>query len=105
MTYIGYYYRDCSQRYGALCVHNHISMLDLCKSVFVFLEMLYILIIYSYMFIFSFDCYIPLHKNPILCIIWYTYDQFFYSQVEGVPGSRTIIIIFFLYVFLLIIQY
>ena len=70
MTYIGYYYRDCSQRYRALCVHNHMTMLDLCKSVFVFLEMLYILIIYSYMFIFSFDCYIPLHKNPILCIIW-----------------------------------
>ena len=47
------------------------TMLDLCKSVFVFLEMLYILITYSYMFIFSFfDCYIPLNKNPTLCIIW-----------------------------------
>ena len=32
----------------------------------------------------------------------------FYSQVEGVPGSRTIIFflfVFFLFVFLLIIQY
>ena len=48
----------------------HMTMLDLCKSVFVFLEMLYSLI-FSYMFIFSFfDCYIPLHRNLTLCIIW-----------------------------------
>ena len=46
------------------------TMLDLCKSVFVVLELLYILIIISYMFIFSFDCYIPLHKSPTLCKMW-----------------------------------
>ena len=71
MTFIGYYHpRLFTTILSPMCTY-HMEMLDLCKSVFVFLEMLYIYIIYSFMFIFSFfDCYIPFHKKLTLCIIW-----------------------------------